>query len=369
MRVVLVLPRHMHFTPRGATSIDLCAYELLLHSRYRHETRVICAEESDYLPDVDVAPFPAGKGSISRIRAISREIRKFAPDIIVVHQHLRSVFLLSILHPKIPIVLHRHNYYSAKLNWVSRFIYHAYWRRIAAVFFVSEHCKAGFIAHSDYTRNRTFVVSNGLDFSLWEPSAEREQVVLFAGRAVPDKGGLEAARASAIALLNRPGWTARFFLSQPHKNRAYAGEVQDALAPLGDRGQIITDAPFSAVKQAYEQAAIALVPSVWNEPFGRTALEAMAGGSALICSGRGGLAEVIGPAKEGAALQVEPSVHAMESAIGRLIDDSDLRNRIAAGGQARARRLFAIQQIADTYDRYLESIVRETQSLSRRKAG
>jgi glycosyltransferase involved in cell wall biosynthesis len=186
---------------------------------------------------------------------------------------------------------------------------------------------------------------------------------------VPDKGALEAARASAIALLSRPGWTARFFLSQPHKNPSYAAEVQHALAPLGDRGQLLTDAPFSAVKQAYERSAIALVPSVWNEPFGRTALEAMAGGSALICSGRGGLGEVIGPQDESAALQVEPSVHAMEGAIGRLIDDLGLRNRISAAGQARARRLFGIQQIADTYDRYLESIVRETQSLSNRKAG
>ena len=362
MKVVLVLPRHMHFTPRNATSIDLCAYELLLHSRYRSQTRVICAEEAEYLPNVEVAPFPAGKGSLSRVSAISREIKKFGPDIIVVHQHLRTVFLLSILHPATPIVLHRHNYYSAKLNWLSRFVYYAYWRRIAAVFFVSEHCKAGFLQHSDYARNRTFVVPNGLDFQQWSPEAARHQTVLFAGRAVPEKGGLEAARATAIALVNRPDWTATFFVSQPEKNPRYMAELQSALAPLGERARIRSNVPFADVKQAYETAAIALVPSIWNEPFGRTAIEAMAGGAALICSGRGGLAEVIGPAAEGAALQAEPSADALQVAIETLVGDLALRQRIAAAGQERAHRRFSIQQIADTYDRYLETIVREVQS-------
>jgi glycosyltransferase involved in cell wall biosynthesis len=366
MKVLLVLPRHMHFTSQRATSIDLCAYELLLHSRYRAETRVVCAEEAEYLPDVDVAPFPARIGSVQRIRAISREVKRFAPDIIVVHQHLRTVFLLSLLHPSIPIVLHRHNYYSAKLTWMSRLVYHAYWRRISAVFFVSEHCKSGFLSHSDYARSRTFVVPNGLDFSTWSPAATRDKTVMFAGRSVPEKGALEAARATAIALVNRPEWRARFFISQPEKNPRYTAEVQSALAPLGDRGSILSNVPFEQVKSGFETAALALVPSIWNEPFGRTALEAMAGGAALICSGRGGLAEVIGVSGEGAALRVEPTADAIQGAIERLLEDDSERAAIAAAGQARARRRFSIQQIADTYDRYLETIVRETQSLGRK---
>lgn len=365
MKVLLVLPRHMHFTPQSATSIDLCAYELLLHSRYKSETRVVCAEESEYLPNVDVAPFPARIGSVQRIRAISREVKRFAPDIIVVHQHLRTVFLLSMLHPSTPIVLHRHNYYSAKLNWMSRLVYHAYWRRIAAVFFVSEHCKAGFLSHSDYARSRTFVVPNGLDFTTWSPAAVREQTVLFAGRAVAEKGALEAARATAIALVNRPDWRAQFFISQPDKNPRYMAEVQSALAPLGQRAEILVNAPFEQVKAGFEKAALALVPSIWNEPFGRTALEAMAGGAALICSGRGGLDEVIGRESEGAALRAEPTADALQGAIERLVGDEAERAALAAAGQRRARRRFSIQQIADTYDRYLETIVRETQSQGR----
>ena len=42
------------------------------------------------------------------------------------------------------------------------------------------------------------------------------------------------------------------------------------------------------------RAAIAVAPSRWQEPFGMTALEAMASGAALVCSRRGGLPEVAG---------------------------------------------------------------------------
>ena len=46
------------------------------------------------------------------------------------------------------------------------------------------------------------------------------------------------------------------------------------------------------------RAAIVVVPSRWSEPFGLTALEALACGAALLCSPRGGLPEVYGQAAQ-----------------------------------------------------------------------
>ena len=66
--------------------------------------------------------------------------------------------------------------------------------------------------------------------------------------------------------------------------------------PLGSRAEIQTDQPHSVVKRAYESAAIAIVPSIFPEPFGRTAIEAFAGGAALVASRSGGLSEVVGDA-------------------------------------------------------------------------
>ena len=41
----------------------------------------------------------------------------------------------------------------------------------------------------------------------------------------------------------------------------------------------------------YKKSSISVVPSTWDEPFGRTAMESSDMGNALITSGKGGLKE------------------------------------------------------------------------------
>ena len=82
------------------------------------------------------------------------------------------------------------------------------------------------------------------------------------------------------------------------------------------------------------RAAIVVVPSRWPEPFGLTALEAMASGAALVSSGRGGLAELTA----GAALRVDPDrPDALADALRRLANDPSERRRLAEAGRLRAR--------------------------------
>ena len=81
------------------------------------------------------------------------------------------------------------------------------------------------------------------------------------------------------------------------------------------------------------RAAIVLMPSRWNEPFGLTALEAMAMGAALMCSARGGLAEVAGEA----AVFIDPDdPAAVARALVALARDPARRAALAAAGRARA---------------------------------
>ncbi len=84
------------------------------------------------------------------------------------------------------------------------------------------------------------------------------------------------------------------------------------------------------------------MPSRWQEPFGLTALEAMACGAALIAAPRGGLPEVAGDA----ALYVDPDdPAALAEVIERLALTPELRARLAAAGRARARR-FGVEPAA-----------------------
>ena len=99
-----------------------------------------------------------------------------------------------------------------------------------------------------------------------------------------------------------------------------------------------------------------MVLTTGPEPFGRTALEAMASGAALITSGRGGLAEICGSC----AVTVEPSdANAIAAALGELLDAPDRRAELARAGRERVESLFDIRTIARQMDEFIEASLGE----------
>jgi UDP-glucose:(glucosyl)LPS alpha-1,2-glucosyltransferase len=177
---------------------------------------------------------------------------------------------------------------------------------------------------------------NCLDLPPLTDHAAREPVILFAGRMVADKGADSFVRACARALPALPGWRAvmigadRFRPDSPETpfTRSLRPEAEAAgIALAGYRDH-------AGVMAALGRAAIAVAPSRWQEPFGLTALEAMAGGAALITSRRGGLAELT----EGVSVAIDPEdPDDMAEAIVALARDPVARTRLAEAGRDRAR--------------------------------
>jgi UDP-glucose:(glucosyl)LPS alpha-1,2-glucosyltransferase len=84
---------------------------------------------------------------------------------------------------------------------------------------------------------------------------------------------------------------------------------------------------------ALSRAAIAVLPSRWQEPFGLAALEAMASGAALVTTARGGLTELT----EGVSVTIDPEdPAAIARAILALAADPAHRARLAAAARRRA---------------------------------
>ncbi|MFN8464430.1 MAG: glycosyltransferase family 4 protein [Caldilineaceae bacterium] len=92
--------------------------------------------------------------------------------------------------------------------------------------------------------------------------------------------------------------------------------------------------PHAAVMQAWRRCTIALAPSVWAEPFGIVALEAMVAGKPLVASNTGGLADTVIDGETG--LLVPPGdADALAAGIRQLLLDPQLRERL---GQVAAQR-------------------------------
>lgn len=188
---------------------------------------------------------------------------------------------------------------------------------------------------------RVVVVPNTVDLTRFAPGTAKQKEILFVGRLIPEKGALPLLQALQTVLPRFPEWRARFIgawhfgqttAQYPHE-RALLATLQPQM-----RDRILFDwyQPYEMVTTAFNRAAIAVVPSLWAEPFGRTALEGMAAGCAVIASNRGGLPEVIGEA----GLLVEPTAEHLSAALTRLMSDDAHRQAIGALAATRAQTVF-----------------------------
>lgn len=347
MKLAIIMPRNMHFGPLAATSIDLVVHDLVRAMPVDVQVTVYGEDCVQPFDGIKFRGFPRKRlqDKLNFLGNIKNSIQTDGADLIIVQQHLRSAVVLKNALPNIPIALHRHNFHARhRSSWIKNFLDEYALKKMDALIFVSTACANHFLTHwPRILREKVFVVPNGLDLSAWQPATDREPEILYAGRLAPEKGVLELAQALVQVLPSRPNWRARLICSAVDVHPQYASQVQQVLAPLAAQIQIIANQPFAVIKSACEQAAIAVVPSLWQEPFGRTAIEAMAGGAALISSTRGGLNEVVGD--DGAVRLSELTPDEIAVALSDLMDHPVERAKVAAQGRARAQKFTTAAQV------------------------
>jgi UDP-glucose:(glucosyl)LPS alpha-1,2-glucosyltransferase len=262
-------------------------------------------------------------------RGVAAVLRELAPDLVEVHNRPEIALYLARRFPRVVLFLHNdpQGMRGAKTGPDRTRLL----RRMARVVTVSEHLRGRFLQGA---AGEVTVLPNSIDVPA-RVRKVRDRLILFVGRVVSDKGADAFVDACAAVLPQLPGWRAemvgadRFsshslptpFTEQIHK-RAAAASV-DLCGYL----------PHEATMERMSRAAIAVVPSRWREPFGLSALEAMAHGAALVCSRRGALPEVAGDC---AAYASPDAPGAVAAAVLALAQDADRRTALAAAARVRA---------------------------------
>jgi glycosyltransferase involved in cell wall biosynthesis len=132
------------------------------------------------------------------------------------------------------------------------------------------------------------------------------------------------------------------------------------LRDLAERLEVADRVVFShsdraALPNLYVEADVVLFPVRWEEPFGLVPLEAMAIGTPVIASGRGGPGEYLKDNRN--AIVTEPEPEPLAAAIQRLANEDLLRARLRSGGletagQFSAQRYF--EAIEEAHEEALE---------------
>lgn len=150
-------------------------------------------------------------------------------------------------------------------------------------------------------RDKVRVVPNGVDADQFEQAhairlrgagaqfASDERIILFVGRLVREKGVHTLIEAMPKILSYWPG--ARLIVAGCGPAEASLRESAASLG-LGGKVSLVGFVPDEERNRLYGMAAVAVVPSLY-EPFGITALEAMAAGTPLVAADTGGLAQIM----------------------------------------------------------------------------
>lgn len=352
-----VLPRGTCYSRVRSTSIDLYVSEMVGHSRLSNI--VIAEQTSDALPAPCLIEMPSYgfARTMRRSRFIAARVNKLNPDVVVIQQHIPSAARISKLVDN-PIILQRHNFVerSPSNDIISRYSYRLKTEKLnklAGITFVSGALLSDFEKQWPDVHVPRTVIYNGFDREQWNSQRNRDNSVLVVGRAAPEKGILEAAEAVVDAVKAKPNWRADFVLSEEATHPEYFEKVKEVLKKLGERARLQLNRPYSEVKQRFESAAIAVIPSKWVEPFGRTCLEAHAGGAAVISSGTGGLRAISGDH----ALYIDPTnPRSIANALDALMTDDQLRRSLSKAGSERVSQLFDINTIAAHLDEFCLSV-------------
>ena len=111
-----------------------------------------------------------------------------------------------------------------------------------------------------------------------------------------------------------------------------------------------------SVLEAFRRCTLAVVPSLWPEPSGLVALEAMAMGKAVIASRTGGLPEIVDDGETGLLVK-RGDVADLQRALTMLMADPALRARLGEAGRQRIERHFSPAAIVPRFEQLYEAAV------------
>ena len=142
-----------------------------------------------------------------------------------------------------------------------------------------------------------------------------------------------------------------------------AGRVHPEWQPLCAAETNLTLAPALDTRELLASSRVVLVPSKWEEPFGRIAVEAMANGVPVLASWTGGLREIVGCTALAVRRFRDPA--AWETALRALLRAPAVQTAYAADGRRLARR-FLVAGSAARLDRLVRTVARPQRKATRR---
>ena len=168
--------------------------------------------------------------------------------------------------------------------------------RVNYICCVSNFIKKQFLDGIKKKNDKVVVIYNGVSRNLLT-FPEKKKEIIYVGRIVKEKGVHLYVDAIRQIYSELNSWNFKIIGSVKLGNNIHSDhfskKITKDFSNLGERVKITGYLPPNELNQILQVSSIIVIPSLWEEPFGLVAAEAMANGIAIVSSNRGALKEFV----------------------------------------------------------------------------
>ncbi len=291
--IAILPPFKEKFSPKNFGSVSLYIKDINERSKFKSKIKIYVNINSKTFKGFKTVNVPKtfnhilfGK-NMGHTKSFLKIIKKKTPKIIEIHNRPKSALEISKSSVGSKIFLYYHNdpfsfkYYSS-IKKRTQIL-----EKCHTIFFVSNFLKKRFLEGIPYDKSfksKLNIIYNGVK-PIKQTNFEKKKLnIVYIGE-LEKKKGFDIFFQSANKIVDQfPDWNVHIFgkLNNKYKN----------LINKHDRIIFHNFKNHNLVQEFLKESSISVIPSVWDEPFGRTLIESINAGTASISSNRGGLKEI-----------------------------------------------------------------------------
>ena len=288
MKISILLPYKENYSPTYPGAVSIFVSSTNKHSKFRNNIKVYGSTthkeklSTNYF-NIELKKKilrSQSKEYVSKFLKIQKSIN---PDIIEVHN--RPIYIQQLVELKTNLVLYFHNDPVTMIGSKSTDERINLMNICSKIIFNSEWSKKQFLKDlkSFYHKSKKLEVIHQSTNKTKVDLGKKENLITFVGKLNSAKGYDIFGNAITKILDRYPNWRSLVIGDEPREKILFNHKN---LKNLGFQNH-------KKVLETFNKSSIAVACSRWEEPFGRTSLEAASRGCAVIISNRGGLPETI----------------------------------------------------------------------------
>jgi len=334
MKINILLPYKEKFDVNKASSVSITVKNNLLHTDFLSHIKIYGQNVENPLfknnfEGIKYSIFSLKSRNMFLAHKMLKMISKESSEKQLIEIHNRPYLIEQIAKKSnFPITLFLHNDPQTMKGSKSVKDRQNILEKCEAVFCVSEFIKNKFLEGVSIKTEKVYVLYNGVDRKIKKfPTKKKE--ILFVGRLVAEKGvDLYVDVVENIAK-NFPDWTfeliGSFRLGDNKNTDVFANNLIKKFKKISNQTKFHGFKNQEFIQKKMKTASIIVIPSVWAEPFGLVAAEAMSNGIGIIASNVGGIPEIV---KANGVLIKDINKQKIEYALTDLMSDPSKRKNL-----------------------------------------